>query len=99
MSESIDEVEWTCQLDVLDHPDKILPHNQDKNNHNHHCCSPHGRSDAEIFHSHGFLTYPCIMAHAVYLTDQDVTVLQDSGAAIAHCPLSNFYFAGGCLQC
>jgi hypothetical protein len=55
MSESIDEVEWTCQLDVLDHCDKILPHNQDKNNHNHHRCSPRGRWDAKIFHSHGWI--------------------------------------------
>jgi guanine deaminase len=57
------------------------------------------RSDAEVFHSHRLLTNKCIMAHGVYLSDIDLDLMKAQGSAIAHCPLSNFYFAGGCMPC
>jgi guanine deaminase len=58
-----------------------------------------GRSDAEIFDSHQLLTNRCIMAHAVHLTDSDMGLMKDRGAACAHCPLSNFFFAGHSFPC
>ena len=58
-----------------------------------------GRSDAEIFDSHNLLSTRCIMAHGVHLTDSDMTRMKDRGAACAHCPLSNFFFAGGSFPC
>jgi guanine deaminase len=33
------------------------------------------------------------MAHGVTLTDDELALLAKRGTAIAHCPLSNFYFA------
>ena len=56
-----------------------------------------GRTDATIFESHGLLTDQCVMAHGVWLTDTDLELLQRRQTAVAHCPLSNFFFAGGCL--
>jgi len=58
-----------------------------------------GRTDAAIFDSHSLLTDQCIMAHSVHLTDSDCTLLKQRGSAIAHCPLSNMFFAGGILPC
>ena len=58
-----------------------------------------GRTDAEIFDAHGLLTKKCIMAHGVLVSDTDLDLLQRRGTAIAHCPLSNFFFAGCCLAC
>ncbi len=60
-----------------------------------------GRTDAEIFHSHNLLTDKTIMAHGVLLSDNCLNLLKKCGSAVAHCPLSNFYFAGNVapLQC
>jgi guanine deaminase len=58
-----------------------------------------GRSDAEILDSHQLLTERCIMAHAVHLTDSDMALMKDRGASCAHCPLSNFFFAGHSFPC
>jgi guanine deaminase len=58
-----------------------------------------GRSDAVIFDSHQLLSDRCIMAHGVHLSTHDLDLLKARGAAVAHCPLSNFYFAGKTLPC
>ena len=38
------------------------------------------------------------MAHAVCLEDAELRVLAERGTAIAHCPLSNFFFADKLLR-
>ena len=58
-----------------------------------------GRSDAVIFQQHGLLTDQCIMAHGVHLSETDAALMKEQGSAVAHCPLSNFFFAGGSLPC
>ena len=54
-----------------------------------------GRQDAEILDSHKLLTNRCIMAHGPHLSDACLDLLRSRGSAVAHCPLSNFFFAGG----
>jgi guanine deaminase len=56
-------------------------------------------SDADVFHSHRLLTNKCIMAHGVHLSETDLDLMKTQGSAVAHCPLSNFFFAGGSLSC
>jgi len=58
-----------------------------------------GRTDTLIFDSHGLLTDKCIMAHGVFLSEDDLDMMKERKSAVAHCPLSNFFFAGGCLPC
>lgn len=58
-----------------------------------------GKSDAEIFDSHQLLSDKCIMAHGVHLSDADLDLMRTRGSAVAHCPLSNFFFAGATLPC
>ncbi|GKY99595.1 hypothetical protein MPSEU_000913800 [Mayamaea pseudoterrestris] len=58
-----------------------------------------GRTDAEILDSHQLLTEQCILAHAVHMTTADMDLLKRRGSAVAHCPLSNMFFAGGSLHC
>jgi len=58
---------------------------------------PNEGSDTQIFDTAGLLRKGAMMAHGVHLSDEDVNILQTRGAAIAHCPLSNFYFAHGYL--
>jgi guanine deaminase len=89
ISESRDEVTFVQYLDA--HVDNPLTANSNN--------SVVARSDADIFDAHHLLTDQCIMAHGVYLTDSDTDLLRRRGAAIAHCPLSNFFFAGHILPC
>jgi guanine deaminase len=84
ISESMDEVEFTQYLDQ----------NVDNNTN-----STTLRTDAMIFDSHNLLSDKCIMAHGVHINDADCDLLKERGTAIAHCPLSNFFFAGGILPC
>lgn len=52
-----------------------------------------GIHDAQALHKFGLLTRQTIMAHCNFLSDDDMDTLRATGAGIAHCPLSNFYFA------
>lgn len=56
-----------------------------------------GQSDAEALDGFGLLTGRTILAHSNYITAADMTLLAKQGAAIAHCPLSNAYFANAVL--
>ncbi|GBG32380.1 Guanine deaminase [Hondaea fermentalgiana] len=54
-------------------------------------------SDAILFDAAGLLRKGAVMAHGVHMSDADFALLKARGAAIAHCPLSNFFFAHGYL--
>ncbi|CAK0782316.1 hypothetical protein CVIRNUC_005629 [Coccomyxa viridis] len=52
-----------------------------------------GGRDAQLYERAGLLTQRTVMAHGVTLTDAELRLLAERGTALAHCPLSNFYFA------
>jgi len=51
--------------------------------------------DAAIYDAAGLLTSPAIFAHGTQLTTDALQLMATRGAAVAHCPLSNFYFGDG----
>ncbi len=53
-----------------------------------------GRSDAQVLDGFGLLTPGTVLAHGNFLSDADMALLAGYGAGIAHCALSNAYFAG-----
>jgi guanine deaminase len=53
-----------------------------------------GLSDAEALDRFGLLGPRSVLAHGVFLDDADLGLLARRGAAVAHCALSNAYFAG-----
>jgi cytosine/adenosine deaminase-related metal-dependent hydrolase len=53
----------------------------------------HGKTPVELLRDLGILGPSLIAAHCVFATDQDLTILRDSGASIASCPLT--YARGG----
>lgn len=57
-----------------------------------------GKRDTEILRAARLLTKKACMAHSVHLTDDELDVFHQTGASIAHCPLSNFFFANGFLD-
>jgi guanine deaminase len=52
-----------------------------------------GTTDAHALHRFGLMTRRTVVAHANFLTPEDVALMARTGASVAHCPLSNFYFA------
>jgi guanine deaminase len=52
-----------------------------------------GATDTEVLSRFGLLRQNSILAHANFVTDSDLALIRQEGAGVAHCPLSNFYFA------
>ncbi len=48
--------------------------------------------DTEIFAKAGLLRDGAVMAHGTCLNSAELRHLAETGTAIAHCPLSNFFF-------
>ncbi|MCA0044934.1 amidohydrolase family protein [Celeribacter litoreus] len=53
-----------------------------------------GCSDAEAFKRFGLLRENAVFAHGTHLSESDMDLMVSHGAGVAHCPLSNAYFAG-----
>ncbi len=56
-----------------------------------------GVSDTRALERYGLLSRRTILAHGNFVGDEDVTVLLQHGAGLAHCPLSNAYFSDAVL--
>ena len=54
----------------------------------------YGRSDAVSLDGFGLLGRRTVLAHGGFLSLSDMDVVAARGAGVAHCPLSNIYFAG-----
>lgn len=52
-----------------------------------------GQSDAASLDGFGLLTRRTILAHSNFIDEEDMELIGKRGAGIAHCPLSNAYFA------
>lgn len=52
-----------------------------------------GRTDARALDRFGLVREHTVLAHATHLTDDDRSLIASRGAGVAHCPLSNVYFA------
>ena len=55
-------------------------------------------NEVDILNENGLLTEKSVMAHCVHINDDQAKIFLSTGTSISHCPLSNFYFAGGCLR-
>ncbi|HVO05495.1 MAG TPA: guanine deaminase [Burkholderiaceae bacterium] len=56
---------------------------------------PEARSYLDVYHRHGLLNERAVLAHGIWLDDDDRRVLVDTGAQIAHCPSSNLFLGSG----
>jgi guanine deaminase len=56
-----------------------------------------GTTDTAALDGFGLLRPHSVLAHAVHVTDDDAGRLVERRVGIAHCPLSNAYFANGVL--
>lgn len=56
-----------------------------------------GKNDAFALHDFGLLQDKSVMAHCNFLEEDDQDLFLETGTAIAHCPISNAYFANSAL--
>jgi guanine deaminase len=52
-----------------------------------------GKTDTAALDGFGLLSRRTILAHGNFVGADDVALIRERGSAIAHCPLSNFYFS------
>jgi len=52
-----------------------------------------GSTDTQALDDFHLLTRQSVLAHSNFITDDDVEIIRQRGTGIAHCPLSNHYFA------
>lgn len=52
----------------------------------------------DVYHTHGLLNARSVMAHAIYLSDEELALFRSTGASISHCPNSNFTICSGVLD-
>lgn len=55
------------------------------------------KNDAFALHDFGLLRGKSVMAHCNFLSDDDAELFAETGTAVAHCPISNAYFANSVI--
>ena len=60
---------------------------------------PNALSYAHLYKECGLLTDKTVLAHAIHLSDQELTTCREERVGIAHCPVSNFALKSGILDC
>lgn len=58
-----------------------------------HALSRFGETDTAALDRFGLLSRRTVLAHSNFITDADMTTIAGAGAAVAHCAVSNAYFA------
>lgn len=56
-----------------------------------------GKTDTEVLRDFGLLTEKSVMAHCNFVDEKDGEIFVETGTAVAHCPISNAYFANGVI--
>ncbi len=56
---------------------------------------PKAKHYTGVYHRTGLLGPRSVLAHCLHLSKDEVKMLADSGAAVAHCPTSNFFLHSG----
>lgn len=59
------------------------------------CKEKYGKTPARLFSDAGVLDSPSILAHCVWVEDEDLDIFAEKGATVAHCPASNLKLGSG----
>jgi guanine deaminase len=59
-----------------------------------HALARFGETDTAALDRFGLLGRRTVLAHSAFITNNDMATIAGAGAAVAHCPVSNAYFAG-----
>lgn len=75
----------------------IQTHCSESDWHHAHALDRFGHSDTTALDRFGLLRDHTVLAHGNHVTGPDIELIAERGAAIAHCPISNAYFANAVL--
>lgn len=56
-----------------------------------------GKTDTEALRDFGLFGKKSVMAHSNFINDEDAGIYAETGTAVAHCPISNVYFANSVI--
>lgn len=56
-----------------------------------------GKTDTETLRDFGLFGEKSVMAHSNFINDDDAAIYAQTGTAVAHCPISNVYFANSVI--
>ena len=59
---------------------------------------PKAKYYTDAYAQYGLVRPRAIYGHGIHLTDRELSVFSETGAAVAHCPTSNFFLGSGCLN-
>ena len=59
---------------------------------------PKAKDYTDAYAQYGLVRPRAIYGHGIHLTDLELSVFSETGAAVAHCPTSNFFLGSGCLN-
>ena len=59
------------------------------------CIKKYGKTPIELFDSFGVLDAKTVAAHCVWVTENDMAIMKNKGATVAHNPVSNLKLASG----
>ncbi|XP_029019893.1 guanine deaminase [Betta splendens] len=59
---------------------------------------PESESYTDVYHKCNLLTNKTVMAHGCYLSDEELDLFRETGAALSHCPNSNTSLCSGTLN-
>ncbi len=59
------------------------------------CKEKYGKTPARLFADAGVFDSPSILAHCVWVEDEDLDIFAEKGATVAHCPASNLKLGSG----
>jgi len=59
---------------------------------------PERRGYLDVYEHHGLLGPRAIYGHGIWLTEEELQRMHETGTAIAHCPTSNFFLGSGYLN-
>lgn len=59
---------------------------------------PGARDYTDAYARHGLMRPRAVYGHGIHLSERELAVFHETGAALAHCPTSNFFLGSGCLN-
>lgn len=62
------------------------------------CLSKYGKTPTKLIYDAGAFNTKVLAAHCVHLTDDDISILAENGATVAHNPSSNLKLGSGCAD-
>ncbi|RLI86322.1 MAG: N-ethylammeline chlorohydrolase [Archaeoglobales archaeon] len=57
--------------------------------------SKYGKTPVRLLDDIGFLDDKTVVAHAIWIDDEEMRILKDRGVSVVHCPISNLKLASG----